>query len=105
MTEDQTIKYCESLGFSRSDFTTTINRGWHDDNWDETVTDWEAIGKLIHEIYEQPRADHDMLRVNGDLECWNCGKPYWKHPDNLYYRDQEGQPYLKDLCGGILGKL
>jgi len=98
MTEEQIIEYCKVLGFTKTDFIKLTQEDFLELNW-------ETIGNLIHAIYEQPRADHDMLRVNGDLECWNCGKPYWKHSDNLYYRDQEGQPYLKDLCGGILGKL
>lgn len=104
MNEDQIIRYLRSINFNPNDFRKTITRGWYDDNWTETVTDWEMIGKLIDAIYEAPKACN-MIRVNGDIECDKCGKPYSKHPDNLYYLDHNDEPFLKEHCDGILLKL
>jgi len=45
-----------------------------------------------------------MVRVDGQIICKYCGKPFWQHPYSLEAVDQYGQPYLHTLCNGRLGK-
>lgn len=37
--------------------------------------------------------------------CDICGKKFLDHPMNLLYLDSNNEPYLNELCDGVLAKL
>ena len=37
--------------------------------------------------------------------CDICGKKFLDHPMNLVYLDSNKEPYLNELCDGVLAKL
>lgn len=46
-----------------------------------------------------------FIRAGGDCICGKCGKSYFDHP--LYEKaiDWQGEPWLNQLCNGLLVKL
>lgn len=62
-----------------------------------TGFDWSSIECTDEQINER------IKRVHGDTICHLCGKPYKMHPLEkraLFH----GEPWLVQLCNGILGK-
>ena len=55
--------------------------------------------------YTDDEACEKMVRVSGNSICELCNKSYFKHPYELRIKDWDGNPFLRQLCDGRLGKL
>ena len=62
-----------------------------------------------HDNRERELSDREidlrMMRVNGDIKCEICGKPYYLHDMEMRVIGWQDKPFLHWLCNGILGKL
>jgi hypothetical protein len=60
--------------------------------------DWSSIELTEDELWDR------FLRVDGDIICELCGRKYKQHPMEMRTLTGEGEPWLIQLCEGILGK-
>ena len=49
--------------------------------------------------------DWDFYRASGLCICDQCGKTYYKHPEDKEHLSFDGHPYLVILCNGDRVKL
>jgi len=91
------------------------------EEWNEAVDNMaKAIQEEIdHEILLEiliesddgirPLTDEEVSyrfqRVSGDAICHICNQPYRKHPHETRVIGYNGEPFLRKLCNGWLGKL
>lgn len=65
-------------------------------------SDWR--NKSIFLPLTDSEIDANMIRVEGDCICDECGLEYYKHPhiSNITY---ENYPFLNYICNGVIAKL
>ncbi len=54
---------------------------------------------------EEEEEELGAKRAGGEAICEVCGKTFNRHPLELKYLSNSGEPYLNRICNGLLVKL